>query len=613
MKPEHNLIFNKILEAFPQIDMMLAQHLANFLPAFEDLVLSTPATARSLQTMLKTTTYPLEVNRLPRTEFWRVIFEAAAIRLISMLPEFQSNIWKDINILHTYYGHYEEFHNINLLEAQRLLEYRNLTFAALQIMPPKLEHLLDLVSKTIEGFSAIYRNGSGRTKATSRRIIIFRQESGKQRRPRVEQPNRIILGKEPDDNVDSNHEYIVNEEKTHHEKKLSNSEVDNFNNISKLESETKTIDKNQKSLISPTSTTNIPNNGTTTLNSLGGIFDYSNFYAQNVWPNSNNLKFLNNDKESTVSKNILKTSSQELKTLKNIESNVELTDQTISQNHSKSPEFVKSNEFAYPELNNHKDENIKSPLAIRKQKTSVVESPTPKQSSIESQFETQIQPTLSFNPLAIHQQQQQFMAQYQQLYQQQYIAQYLQQQAYQQMYVTNYSNLQRLEASKLPSINQSSHEQKNNETLSDDEGSGSNKKHKIEHSDSTNKRSKSEIHQQRIMSILQTEYMQNCMYANPMQNQFVSGYPIMNNSIIPNVNNNGFPNTFTSMNNEILQPINGIENSNNMIINDIIKKSKLKLRNKTIKKVLKSKSVNKDNSSAVEALLALTNVADEIK
>lgn len=49
-------------------------------------------------------------------------------------------------------------------------------------------------AKTTEGFEAVYRNGSGRTRATSCRMIVFRQESGKSRLPRAPQPNRKCYG-----------------------------------------------------------------------------------------------------------------------------------------------------------------------------------------------------------------------------------------------------------------------------------------------------------------------------------------------------------------------------------------------------------------------------------
>ena len=45
-------------------------------------------------------------------------------------------------------------------------------------------------AKTTEGSHVAYRNGSGRTRSTSCRILIFRQESGKTRSSRGSEPNR---------------------------------------------------------------------------------------------------------------------------------------------------------------------------------------------------------------------------------------------------------------------------------------------------------------------------------------------------------------------------------------------------------------------------------------
>ena len=138
-------IFNKLVDTFPSIDCILADQLKLFIPKFSAHLQETPSRARNLQKMLKITTFPLEVNRLPRTDLIRTVFEAASLRILHDLPESRHLCWPDVSTLLEIYGQYPEFKDLSSLELTKLLQFRNMMIIALQIMPAKLEHLVDLV------------------------------------------------------------------------------------------------------------------------------------------------------------------------------------------------------------------------------------------------------------------------------------------------------------------------------------------------------------------------------------------------------------------------------------------------------------------------------------
>jgi hypothetical protein len=149
----------------------------------------------SLQNILFLNTGNLVVNKLHRSHILRLIFESATICLMMKLERYSSKLWTDTAVFIESYKDYESF-KVTLTdeEIQKCLKFRNVMSIALQLIPPKLEHLLDLVTKTCEGLGVTYTNGSGRTKATSRRIDIFRHEADKKQCKRPVQPSRKPQG-----------------------------------------------------------------------------------------------------------------------------------------------------------------------------------------------------------------------------------------------------------------------------------------------------------------------------------------------------------------------------------------------------------------------------------
>ena len=70
-----------LFRSFPMIDGVMLPHLRNFFvlfpKAFYNMKKTQPPAKFDLQKLLRVTTYPLEINRLRRTDMLRTIFEAA--------------------------------------------------------------------------------------------------------------------------------------------------------------------------------------------------------------------------------------------------------------------------------------------------------------------------------------------------------------------------------------------------------------------------------------------------------------------------------------------------------------------------------------------------------
>ncbi len=110
--------------------------------------------------------------------------------LLSMREENKGIIWQNINILTE---NYPEFTSCDDKEKSTLLKFRNIMAVAIQVLPPKSKkaHLLDLVTRIVEGSQVRYITGSGETLATRRRVLIYEREGNIVPRKR---PNRKPIG-----------------------------------------------------------------------------------------------------------------------------------------------------------------------------------------------------------------------------------------------------------------------------------------------------------------------------------------------------------------------------------------------------------------------------------
>jgi len=143
----HSKIFSKIMEAFPLIDAVLGDHLKLFIVKFQTYMDDNKP--RILQKALKACTMPLEVNKLPRTDMIRIIYEATALRIMESLPEAQPLALTSIKAFQDAYSEHGEINDLEENELRRLLDFRNMMRVALLVIPPKLEHLLNLVVRKL--------------------------------------------------------------------------------------------------------------------------------------------------------------------------------------------------------------------------------------------------------------------------------------------------------------------------------------------------------------------------------------------------------------------------------------------------------------------------------
>ena len=117
----------------------------------------------------------LDVHLLHREDERRLIFEAAYVMTLFMMPSSRPHIISSIEELT---GKYPSFVRVDEKELMTLLKYRNMMAIAILVLPPKSKkaHLLDLVTRIVEGNDVRYITGSGETASTRRRVTIYETE-----------------------------------------------------------------------------------------------------------------------------------------------------------------------------------------------------------------------------------------------------------------------------------------------------------------------------------------------------------------------------------------------------------------------------------------------------
>lgn len=117
----------------------------------------------------------LDVHLLHREDERRLIFEAAYVMTLFMMPSSHQNI---ISSIDKFMEKYPSFVRVDRKEQMTLLKYRNMMATAILVLPPKSKkaHLLDLVTRIVEGNDVRYITGSGETASTRRRVIIYETE-----------------------------------------------------------------------------------------------------------------------------------------------------------------------------------------------------------------------------------------------------------------------------------------------------------------------------------------------------------------------------------------------------------------------------------------------------
>eukprot|EP01035_Chromulina_nebulosa_P021470 gene21470-27808_t len=152
--------------------------------------------------------YGNSIERINRTQEERLAFEATFLDLCSRRKELMQifSISQD-DFLKTY----PECHPnlVGLDEFDKLYQFRNLMKLAMHLIPPlhNKNHLLDLVTRLVEGKDVKHITGTGATKATRLRVNIILKEGN------------LVVPKRPPRKGSSGHK--LTSHKTHHNKQKS--------------------------------------------------------------------------------------------------------------------------------------------------------------------------------------------------------------------------------------------------------------------------------------------------------------------------------------------------------------------------------------------------------
>jgi hypothetical protein len=132
--------------------------------------------------------FGLEVHNLHREDDRRLVFEAAYVLCLYLMPQGQVCLWSNTDAM---LESYPSFNRVDEHELSILLQYRNVMSVAMLVLAPKSKkaHLLDLVTRIVEGNDVRYITGSGETAATRRRVAIYENEGNIKPLPRPPRKN----------------------------------------------------------------------------------------------------------------------------------------------------------------------------------------------------------------------------------------------------------------------------------------------------------------------------------------------------------------------------------------------------------------------------------------
>jgi hypothetical protein len=158
--------FSLIVEALPQA----IEHYYRIIDRADNVTKCKLRTALDAPKLLG-----LEVHILHREDERRLIFEAAFVMTLFLMPLSRKYLWNSVDTL---LDRYPPFTKVEEVEQVTLLKYRNMMSIAILVLPPKSKkaHLLDLVTRIVEGNEVRYITGSGETAATRRRVAIYEKE-----------------------------------------------------------------------------------------------------------------------------------------------------------------------------------------------------------------------------------------------------------------------------------------------------------------------------------------------------------------------------------------------------------------------------------------------------
>ena len=115
-----------------------------------------------------------------------VIFKAAIVYCLSLRQEYVFDKFNTVEELLSDYPSFSDCEDFDSLELEYLVEFRNMMKVALDIIPGRCnKRLLLSICTILEGSGRSYATGGTQSLATSRRVLIYEQESGIKPRKRI--------------------------------------------------------------------------------------------------------------------------------------------------------------------------------------------------------------------------------------------------------------------------------------------------------------------------------------------------------------------------------------------------------------------------------------------
>ena len=164
-------------------DELFSRVLKDVLPDFESCISSSGKdNVGNLKTVLKIVDQHLSqstsILKLHRSDEKRLCFEAAFLLLYSNKEEADDAKIRTIPAFLQKYPEFKDDAMIEPTEQETLMKFRNMMKLAQSFIPAKnhKEHLMDLVTRLVEGRDQKYVTGSGEKPATRRRVLIYERE-----------------------------------------------------------------------------------------------------------------------------------------------------------------------------------------------------------------------------------------------------------------------------------------------------------------------------------------------------------------------------------------------------------------------------------------------------
>lgn len=182
-------------------DAMLMQALERSVPQYIELIASIPTNVGAGKGLVSikevhsiaSNCLGENISALNRAMERRLCFEVLFVSLLASTESLSYLQWSEVSQLVEKYPALEASVHVTPYEQGKLLQFRNMmVFAQMVIQPANHKtHLMELVTRVCEGRHQKYITGSGETRATRNRVLIYRVEGCVEKTPRPPRKERV--------------------------------------------------------------------------------------------------------------------------------------------------------------------------------------------------------------------------------------------------------------------------------------------------------------------------------------------------------------------------------------------------------------------------------------